>query len=245
MPRLLPVLTLLALVPLLGAADETAQVPHADGFSLPVDQSNGGYYMSRGLRAKGHLGEDWNGVMGGDTDLGDPVLSTAHGIVVFARDFRMGWGNVVIVRHAYLEAGQTRFVDSLYGHLHQICVREGQILRRGQKLGTIGNNRGMYDAHLHFEMRKDIRVGMFRNNFPQDSTVYWSPSHFIADHAKLLAGTRIANIPVNTFPSVPSIPQNTVAKQPPPSTPLQKSSPTPRSGVLFRVDRYSDMRLRE
>jgi murein DD-endopeptidase MepM/ murein hydrolase activator NlpD len=240
MLRLLPALFLTVLALPGASSGDSAQVPFADGFSLPIDQSNGGYYMSRGLRANGHLGEDWNGVMGGDTDLGDPVLSTAHGIVVFARDFRMGWGNVVIIRHAYPEAGQTKFVDSLYGHLHQILVREGQIVHRGQKVGTIGNNRGMYDAHLHFEMRKDIRVGMFRNNFPQDGSVYWSPSHFIAEHSRLPAVAKQASIPINTFPSTaPAL----AARVTTPS-PVQKSPP-PKSGVQFRIDRYSDMHLRE
>ncbi len=242
MLRLLPAL-FLTILALPGAlSGDSAQVPFADGFSLPVDQSNGGYYMSRGLRINGHLGEDWNGVMGGDTDLGDPVLSTAHGIVVFARDFRMGWGNVVIIRHAYPESGQTKFVDSLYGHLQQILVREGQVVRRGQKVGTIGNNRGMYDAHLHFEMRKDIRVGMFRNSFPQDQSVYWSPSHFIADHSRLPAVSKLASVPINTFPSTPP----TLAARSTTPSPVQKSPPPPpKPGVQFRIDRYSDMRLRE
>ena len=242
MRRLLSALILHLLALSGAAAQEFAQVPFADGFGLPVDQSNGGYYMSRGLRANGHLGEDWNGVMGGDTDLGDPVLSTAHGIVVFARDFRQGWGNVVIIRHAYLESGQTRFVDSLYGHLLQIAVREGQVVRRGQRVGAIGNNRGMYDAHLHFEMRKDIRVGMFRNSFPQDSSVYWSPSHFIADHMKLPAVTKLASVPVNTFPPIPPA----LVSRSTPAPVVQKSPPPPPSpGVRFRIDRYSDMRLRD
>ena len=64
----------------------------------------------------------------------------------------------MIVRHAYEEGGRTKFADSLYGHLDQIHVREGQRLRRGQQLGTIGTGGGLYEAHLHLEIRKNLRV---------------------------------------------------------------------------------------
>src|ERR1700742_158661 len=98
---------------------ETASVPTADGFQCPVgpNGTGEGYYIARGYRPNGHLGDDWNGVEGGDTDLGDPVYATAHGIVTFARNYHVGWGNVVILRHAFYEGGSLKFVDSLYGHL--------------------------------------------------------------------------------------------------------------------------------
>src|SRR5688500_6139011 len=93
----------------------------ANGFDLPVGKPDGeGYYKARGYRPNGHLGEDWNGKGGGDTDLGDPVYSCAHGVVVYAQNFGHGWGNVVIIRHVYEEGGQQKHVDSLYGHLDQI-----------------------------------------------------------------------------------------------------------------------------
>ena len=66
--------------------------------------------------------------------------SVANGIVVYARDFHVGWGNVVIIRHAYTEDGEVKYVDSLYGHLLNFSVREGQIVRRGELIGSMGNN---------------------------------------------------------------------------------------------------------
>src|SRR4030095_4756585 len=117
-------------------ATETTPVRYADGFDCPVGrESVKRYHKARGFHPNAHLGEDWNGAGGGDTDLGDPVYSVAHGLLVFARDYRLGWGNVIIVRHAYLEDEQTRFVDSLYGHLQSILVRENEQVSRGQKIG--------------------------------------------------------------------------------------------------------------
>jgi hypothetical protein len=183
---------------------ETAQIRVADGFDFPVGRDGSkNYYVARGFRVNGHLGEDWNGQGGGDTDLGDPVYCTAHGLVVFAQDYKMGWGNVIIVRHAYYERGKLNYVDSLYGHLHQILVRNGQHVVRGQKIGTIGNNHGQYDAHLHFEIRKNLTVGMYRSSFPRDTTVYHLPTPFVNARRKLEGGGQIASAPINTFPAEP------------------------------------------
>src|SRR5436190_1605700 len=136
------------------AADvPTVAVRLADGFECPVGRDGAkNYYVARGFRPNGHLGEDWNGQGGGDTDLGDSVTCTANGVVVFAQDYKLGWGNVVIVRHAYSEGGAINYIDSLYGHLNEFVVRVGESVARGQKIGTIGNNHGQYSAHLHFEL---------------------------------------------------------------------------------------------
>lgn len=183
-------------------ADDSVSAKLADSFGLPVGISNGKrYYKARGMRPNGHLGEDWNGVGGGDSDLGDDVNCTANGFVVYAQDFRAGWGNVVIVRHAYLERGNVQYVDSLYGHLNAILCREGQRVVRGQKIGTIGTAHGHYPAHLHFEMRKNIHVGMFRSMFRRDYSVYWDPTQFIMTHQSPGGEGRVAEMPVNTFPN--------------------------------------------
>ncbi len=182
------------------AAEQQAPTLTADGFDFPVGKPNGeGYYKARGYRPNGHLGEDWNGRGGGNTDLGAPVFATANGAVVFAENFRHGWGNVVIIRHVYEEGGGNKYVDSLYGHLDQILTRYGQHVRRGQQIGTIGTGGGLYDAHLHFEIRKDLRVGMARHRFPHDDQIYWSPTDFVNAHRKLSVSAPTAMIPINTF----------------------------------------------
>jgi murein DD-endopeptidase MepM/ murein hydrolase activator NlpD len=194
------VIVLLMLSGVAGLGADLAATLVADGFDLPVGKPNGeGYYRSRGYRANGHLGEDWNGKGGGDTDLGAPVYTIANGIVVLAQNFGHGWGNVVIVRHVYEELGELRQVDSLYAHLDRILVRHGQTLRRGHPIGTIGTAGGLYEAHLHFELRKDPRVGMARHRFPQDDRVYWSPMEFISTRRRLRPGISVAAVRMNTF----------------------------------------------
>jgi murein DD-endopeptidase MepM/ murein hydrolase activator NlpD len=179
---------------------ETAFTKLADGFDFPVGRPDAvGYYKARGFRSHGHLGEDWDGIGGGDTDLGDPIYCIGEGIVVFARDCHMGWGNVVIVRHSYRENGQVKNIDSLYGHLDQILVRRGQLVGRGQKIATMGNAHGLYDAHLHLEIRKNIEIGMSRAAFAQDSSNYYDPSQFINGHRHLQGGGASYKVAMNTF----------------------------------------------
>ncbi len=154
-----------------------------------------GYYKARGFRAHGHLGEDWDGVRGGDTDLGDPIYSIGDGLVVFARDCHMGWGNVIIVRHAYQEDGAIKNIDSLYGHLDSILVRRGQAVSRGEKIATMGTAHGLYDAHLHLEIRKNLEIGMSRaaltgwgkyriamNTFSHDALINWDTARNYSHH---------------------------------------------------------------
>jgi murein DD-endopeptidase MepM/ murein hydrolase activator NlpD len=178
---------------------DTAFTKVANGFDFPVGKPDGqGYYKARGFHSHGHLGEDWDGIRGGDTDLGDPIYSIGDGVVVFARDCHMGWGNVVIIRHAFSENGTVKNIDSLYGHLNTILARRGQTISRGEKIGTMGTAHGIYDAHLHFEIRKNLEIGMSRAAFTRDLSNYYDPTQFILGHRQLPArgSYRIA---MNTF----------------------------------------------
>ncbi|WP_411826329.1 M23 family metallopeptidase [Luteolibacter sp. AS25] len=176
----------------------------ADGFDFPVGKPDAsGYYKARGLRLRSptHFGEDWNGRAGGDSDLGDPVYCIGTGIVTFAHNVRQGWGNVVLIRHAYRDpaSGKVKFVDSLYGHLDRIMVKVGQELKRGDQVGTIGSNFGMYPAHLHFEIRHNINIGMQRNAAPSDYANWADPTDFINKYRRLNREWRGVTVPTGTY----------------------------------------------
>lgn len=185
----------------LNAREKSRSIQLADGFDYPVGKPNAyGYYKARGFWPNGHVGEDWNGKGGGNTDLGDPVYSTADGIVVFSADVKKGWGNVIIIRHAYREpSGKIRIVDSLYGHLDRRISWLGKRVKKGEKVGTIGTGHGRYYAHLHFEIRKNIYIGMNRSKFKRDYSCYHSPTTFIKKYRKLTTSTRKYPVPVETF----------------------------------------------
>ena len=237
----------LLLFPLcLPAAPEAdqARTRTADGFDQPVGKPDAeGYYTSRGFLSY-HPGEDWNGLKGGNSDLGDPVYAIGNGYVTFARDAHMGWGNVVLIRHIFLENGQLQTIDSMYAHMDRVLVREGQQITRGQQVGTIGTNHGMYPAHLHFEIRKNLAIGINRSAFKCDLTNYCRPGEFIAAHRKLGGGGRTVPIVINTYKILSAVSQPSdgaalrSGKSPEKPKPVTPASKQKRS---FRVNRFDDL----
>jgi len=182
-------------------AQETVRCALADGFDFPVGKPEGeGFYKSRGYFPNGHMGEDWNGRGGGNSDLGAPIYSIARGVVVISDDFARGWGHCVLIRHPYRDSdGQIRMVDSLYAHLNERMVRRGEVVQKGQQIGTMGSNRGMYVVHLHFELRKNLQIGMNRQLFARDNSNYYSPSDFIRRHRELPSGFLKVAVPTGGF----------------------------------------------
>ena len=181
-----------------------AMVPLADGFDYPVGKPNGdGYYRSRGLRLSvpRHMGEDWNGNSGGNSDLGDPVYTIGHGLVTYAADARGRWGKVVIVRHAFREpkTGKVLCCQTLYGHLDRIDVKLGQIVKRGDQVGTIGTNRGMYPAHLHAELHFNVLANCGQQGIPKTERTYGHLSHFIEHYRRLKPETKEVRLPIGCF----------------------------------------------
>ena len=200
--RALLLVAALCLLPgAVSAKPDKILAPLADGFDYPVGKPDAkAYYKARGFWPGVHPGEDWNGKGGGNTDLGDPVYSIANGVVVASADYKGGWGNCVIVRHAYRAAdGKIRYVDSQYAHLNVRNVKLHQVIERGTKVGTIGTSHGKYLAHLHFEIRKNLRIGMNRSQFARTYEHYYSPTPFIDKYRKLASERRRHQIPVNTF----------------------------------------------
>lgn len=159
--------------------DETLVV---DGFDFPVGKPNGkGYYDAQPFRTNNHLGEDWNGNKGSNTDLGDTIYAIAHGYVSLAEDLEGGWGNVIRVVHQFPTG---REVESLYAHCEEVFVQESDWVKRGQPIGTIGTANGKYVAHLHFEIR-DV-VGMpIGPGYSPITDGYLHPTEFIKQNRPL------------------------------------------------------------
>lgn len=109
------------------------------------------WYNAQDFGANTHLGEDWNGNSGGNTDCGEPVFAAASGKIVYAENAGVGWGNVVIIEHDLPNGAK---VQTLYGHLQKISKTSGEVKMREQ-IGTIGNADGKYLCHLHFELREE------------------------------------------------------------------------------------------
>lgn len=76
---------------------------------------------------------------------GTEVLACAAGRVVFA-GLRIVTGNTVVVEHL-------PGLFSIYMHLSGIAVKEGDIIDRGEKIGSVGSTGLSTGPHLHWELR--------------------------------------------------------------------------------------------
>ena len=151
----------------------------ANGFDFPVGKPDAlKYYKAQIFGENNHLGEDWNGKGGGNTDLGDPVYTCADGLVTFTEDVCCGWGNVVRVIHKLPNHAEHQYIESVYAHMHNVNVKVGDLIKRGDQIGTIGTANGRYSAHLHFEMRDFINMSL-GPGYSEDHSGYMKPTDFI------------------------------------------------------------------
>ncbi|MEM8954226.1 MAG: M23 family metallopeptidase [Verrucomicrobiota bacterium] len=165
-------------------ATQAEEIALASGFDYPVGGSKAeGFYVRHAFRVGLRTAEIWEGIHGGDTDLGEPVYSIAEGTVVMSHGPGGRWGGVVIVRHRYRDHdGQIRFVDSLYAHVRNRTVRVGDRVARGQKIAEIGKGENdRLAAHLRFEIRKDLSIGLNSSAYPKDLDHYHCPRTFIKE----------------------------------------------------------------
>src|SRR3954449_1253480 len=78
---------------------------------------------------------------------GDPVRVTANGKVVSA-GWSGGYGRMIEVDHG-------NGLATRYGHLSEINVRVGEIVKIGQVVGLVGSTGRSTGPHLHYETRID------------------------------------------------------------------------------------------
>jgi murein DD-endopeptidase MepM/ murein hydrolase activator NlpD len=123
-------------------------------------------YQGRTVDHRDHLGFDLAATRA------VPVPASNDGVVVLARFFGI-YGNAVVVDHGY-------GLQSLYGHLSVIGVKEGQAVKRGDILGRTGDTGLAGGDHLHFSVLLDGQ--------PVDPQEWWD-GHWIRDRiARKLGG---------------------------------------------------------
>jgi len=82
---------------------------------------------------------------------GTPIYASGVGKVIKTNKSSRGYGNTITIDHGY---GYQTF----YAHLQDIKVKKGEIVKRGQAIGTVGNTGKSTAPHLHCEVRKTGRT---------------------------------------------------------------------------------------
>lgn len=80
-------------------------------------------------------------------DQGTPVHASADGKIVYA-ERKGGYGKAILIRHP---SGY----ETLYAHLSDLLVEEGQSVCRGQQIGFVGTTGRSTGPHLHYEIREN------------------------------------------------------------------------------------------
>jgi lipoprotein NlpD len=76
-----------------------------------------------------------------------PVRAAADGEVVFAGDQGTDYGVLVVLRHA-------DDVVTVYGHLDALLVKQGDVVKAGQRIASVGTSGGAESPRLHFQARR-------------------------------------------------------------------------------------------
>ncbi len=117
---------------------------------------------------------------------GEPIVSTADGVVEIVRSSKKGYGNFLTVRHSF------GFISS-YAHLQKFKVKRGQFVRKGETIATCGNSGYSTGPHLHYEVRflgrplnprylMDWNPENFETLFEKEKKVNWVPLVALIDN---------------------------------------------------------------
>lgn len=82
------------------------------------------------------------------TSVGTKLSAAAAGQVMIARSsgWNGGYGKYIVISHY-------NGTQTVYGHLSQLFINEGDMIQQGQVIGLTGNTGNSTGPHLHFEVR--------------------------------------------------------------------------------------------
>ena len=111
---------------------------------MPIDAQRIGSSFGRRLDPIAGIGAMHEGI-DFSADVGTPVLASAGGVVVTS-EYHPQYGYMIDIDHG-------NDFSSRYAHLARLDVKQGQIVKRGQKIAASGNTGRSTGPHLHFEVR--------------------------------------------------------------------------------------------
>lgn len=94
---------------------------------------------------------------------GTPIYATGDGVVKEVTSIFGGYGKFVEIDHGF------GFVTR-YAHMNDFNVKKGQKVKRGDKIGTVGNTGSSTAPHVHYEVLKDGKYINPVNYFFKDLT---------------------------------------------------------------------------
>ena len=169
-------------------ANVLSSLPVADEFDTPLRAPDGaGAFVSFPFGEKGDLGESWTTAKG-DAAKGEPVYSVADGWVSVAQDFQTAFGKVVFICYRLPAGRWPPYVEVMYAEMDSIDVKPGDYVKRGQKIGTVGDGDDTYSiakggsgASLRWEVRQAAGMGL-GPGYQANASGWLGPSDFVTAH---------------------------------------------------------------
>ena len=138
---------MLACIPAIQPVRNSDLKRRISGFGYRIDP----IYKTRQM----HTGMDFT------ADRGTEVYATGDGVVELVERKRWGYGKSIIINHGF-------GYKTLYAHLHDFEVRQGQKIKRGELIGQIGSTGRSTGPHLHYEVivngKKVNPIGYYHND---------------------------------------------------------------------------------
>ena len=94
------------------------------------------YY--NGIKGKFHNGHDIA------AQIGTPIIAPSYGKVMLIGDYYFN-GKFVMINHGYN-------LISMFLHMNKIQVEKGQLVKKGEIIGTVGNTGMSTGPHLHWSV---------------------------------------------------------------------------------------------
>ncbi|MBQ2997374.1 MAG: peptidoglycan DD-metalloendopeptidase family protein [Oscillospiraceae bacterium] len=129
---------------ILSGASATAAATNTEAelgidFIRPVE---GGYVCCQLWGYKGHVGTDYMPENGEGSD----IFAVADGTVVKAKYGTTGYGRYIILDHG-------DGIHTVYAHCADLFVKEGDEVKAGDIIASVGSSGNSTGTHLHFELR--------------------------------------------------------------------------------------------
>ena len=120
--------------------------PATPAYQVTANSTLGYEYPSRNQVIRNFDASTGNMGMWFAGKMGDPVLASQSGTVLYSGDGLPEYGNLIMIRHSdsYITA---------YAHNSQLLVKEGDSVQRGQRIANMGSSGQTNQVALEFQVR--------------------------------------------------------------------------------------------
>jgi murein DD-endopeptidase MepM/ murein hydrolase activator NlpD len=80
--------------------------------------------------------------------VGTEIYATGDGVVKEVDNSHSGYGRCLVIDHGF-------GYQTLYGHMSEFKVKQGQMVKRGSVIGYVGNSGTSTGPHVHYEVHKN------------------------------------------------------------------------------------------